>query len=81
MSLSDGAVAALAADVAELLPPGTRARVRPPANDDPYRWGGHGWVVVIDPDVEVWIPAESSPEEAREKLLDAVRHLRPETAP
>jgi hypothetical protein len=81
MTLSDGAVAALAAEVADHLAPGTVARVRPPANDDPYRWGGHGWLVHIDPDVEVWIAADSSPQEARAKLLDAVRHLRVDGGP
>ena len=73
MSLTDGAVADLARQVADEVGPDVTARVRPPANDDPYRWGGHGWVVQIGDAVEVWIPAEASEEEAAARLRDAVR--------
>jgi hypothetical protein len=64
MSLTDGAVADLASQVADQLGPGVPVRVKPPANDDPYRWGGHGWVVRIGDSADIWIPAEASDEEA-----------------
>jgi hypothetical protein len=61
MSLSDGAVVALAQQAAGLRGPGVQVRVHPSANDDPYRFGGHGWTVRIDPDVDVWFSAQASP--------------------
>lgn len=78
MALSDGAVADLARRAADLIGPDTQVRVRPSANDDPYRWGGHGWVVQIAPDIEVWVPADASEEDALERLTDAVRQARPD---
>jgi hypothetical protein len=72
MALTDGAVADLARQAADLLGPDVAVRIRPPANDDPYRWGGHGWLVEIGTDVEVWISAEASQEEALDRLRQAV---------
>jgi hypothetical protein len=72
MSLSDGAVADLARQVADELGGDVPVRVQPPANDDPYRWGGHGWVVRIGESAEIWIPIESSDEEALALLRAAV---------
>jgi hypothetical protein len=75
MSLTDGAIADLASQVAELLGPDVPVRVRPPANDDPYRWGGHGWVVRIGDSAEVWIPVDASPEDALARLREAVEGI------
>jgi hypothetical protein len=72
MSLTDGAVAELARQVADELGPAVPVHVRPPANDDPYRWGGHGWLVRIGTVAEVWVPAEASPDEALARLREAV---------
>ncbi|MDT4917238.1 MAG: hypothetical protein QOH89_1938 [Pseudonocardiales bacterium] len=73
MSLTDGAVADLARQAADLLGPDVSVRIRPPGNDDPYRWGGHGWVITIDDRDEIWIPVEATPEEALAKLREGVR--------
>jgi hypothetical protein len=73
MSLTDGAVADLARQVADEVGPDVAVHVRPPTNDDPYRWGGHGWLVRIGAVVEVWVPAEASPDEALARLRDAVQ--------
>jgi hypothetical protein len=72
MTLSDGAVADLARRAAEELGPEVPVRVQPSANDDPYRWGGHGWVVRIGDLAEAWIPADASPDEALARLRAAV---------
>ena len=72
MALTDGAVADLARQAADLLGADVPVRIRPPANDDPYRWGGHGWLVEIGTESEVWIPAEASAEEALERLRQAI---------
>jgi hypothetical protein len=68
MTLTDGAVAALAAHAADLVEPGLRVQVSPAPDDDPYRWdgAGPGWTVRIyaDPMVEVWIDRHSSAEAA-----------------
>jgi hypothetical protein len=72
MALTDGAVAELARQVADLLGDDVPVRIRPPANDDPYRWGGHGWLVEIGAHAEVWIPAEASDDEALDRLRHAV---------
>jgi hypothetical protein len=73
MTLTDGALAALAQQAADAVGSDAGIRVRPQPNDDPYRWGGHGWLVHIDPDIEVWISAESSSDEALERLVAALR--------
>ena len=73
MSLTDGAVAELARQAADELGPDVAVRIRPPSNDDPYRWGGHGWLIQIGDAAEVWIPAEASDDDARALLLEAVR--------
>ena len=74
MSLTDGAVAALAAQAADLVEPGLRVQVSPAPDDDPYRWGGAGpgWTVRIyaDPVVEVWIDRNSSEDEALATLVE-----------
>jgi hypothetical protein len=72
MSLSDGAVAALAREAADRIGPDVQVRIQPPGNDDPYRWGGHGWVVTIGDAAEAWIPVEASEDEARARLRAAV---------
>ena len=72
MALTDGAVADLARQAADLLGADVPVQIRPPANDDPYRWGGHGWLVKIGAEVEVWVPAEASHDEARDRLRAAV---------
>ena len=71
MTLSDGAVADLARRVADELGDDVEVHVKPPANDDPYRWGGHGWVVRIGGSAEIWIPVEASDEEALARLRAA----------
>jgi hypothetical protein len=73
MSLTDGAIADLARQVADELGADVPVRLQPPANDDPYRWGGHGWVVRIGQAAEVWIPVEASSDEALARLREAVR--------
>jgi hypothetical protein len=72
MSLTDGAIADLARQVADELGSDVPVHVRPSANDDPYRWGGHGWLVRIGHVAEVWIPAEAGPGEAMARLREAV---------
>jgi hypothetical protein len=76
MSLTDGAVADLATQVAEELGADVAVHVRPSANDDPYRWGGHGWVVRIGRSGDIWIPLDASPEDARSRLRQAVQDMR-----
>jgi hypothetical protein len=73
MSLTDGAIADLARQVADELGADVPVHVQPPANDDPYRWGGHGWVVRIGRAAETWIPVEASSDEALARLREAVR--------
>ena len=73
MSLTDGAVADLARQVADDLGQDVPVRVQPSANDDPYRWGGHGWLVRIGSGAEAWIPAGSTADEALARLREAVR--------
>jgi len=72
MTLSDGAVADLARQVADELGDDVPVHVQPPANDDPYRWGGHGWVVRIGASAEIWIPVEASEEETLARLRAGV---------
>jgi hypothetical protein len=72
MSLTDGAVADLASQVADEVGSDVPVRVQPPANDDPYRWGGHGWVVRIGKSPDIWIPVEASAEEALARLREGV---------
>jgi len=80
MSLTDGAVADLARQVADELGQDVPVRVQPSANDDPYRWGGHGWLVRIGHAADVWIPAEAAPDEALARLRDAVHDNPPGAA-
>lgn len=80
MSLTDGAVADLARQAADELGSDVPVRVQPSANDDPYRWGGHGWLVLIGDAAEVWIPAGASPDEALARLRAAVRGSAGESA-
>jgi hypothetical protein len=70
MSLTDGALADLARQVADELGPDVPVRIRPTANDDPYRWGGHGWLVSLGGAAEIWIPTDASAEEALAKLRE-----------
>jgi hypothetical protein len=74
MTLTDGAVAALARQAADLLGPDLQVQVSPAADDDPYRWGGlgSGWTVRIFADavVEVWIPRDGSPTSALHSLIE-----------
>ena len=77
MALTDGAVAVLAQQAAELVGTDVAVHVRPSANDDPYRWGGHGWVVRIGADIEVWVPADASEADVLERLSTAVRAAEP----
>lgn len=73
MSLTDGAVADLARSVADSLGADVDVHIQPPGNDDPYRWGGHGWVVRIGKAAEVWIPVEASEDEALARLREGIR--------
>jgi hypothetical protein len=73
MNLTDGAVADLARQVADELGSDVSVQVKPPANDDPYRWGGHGWVVRIGDLPDVWIPVEASADEALARLEAGAR--------
>jgi hypothetical protein len=72
VNLTDGAVAVLAQQAAELIGPDAVVRVRPSAADDPYRWGGpgRGWEVHIDPHVQAWIDADAAPAEALAEMID-----------
>jgi hypothetical protein len=74
MTLTDGAVAALARQAADLVEPDVPVQVSPAADDDPYRWGGlgPGWTVRIlaDPVVEVWIDRNSSPASALATMME-----------
>ena len=72
MSLTDGAVADLARQIADELGRDLPVHVRPSANDDPYRWGGHGWLVRIGDVAEAWIPVEAGPDEAAARIRAAV---------
>jgi hypothetical protein len=58
--LTDPELAQLAQDAADSVEPGLRVHVAPAANDDPYRWGSHGWTVMVE-NVRIWIPADASP--------------------
>jgi hypothetical protein len=73
MSLTDGAVADLARQIADELGSDIPVRVQPSANDDPYRWGGHGWLVRIGNTADVWIPVEAAPDEALARLREGVQ--------
>jgi hypothetical protein len=72
VTLTDGAIAVLARQAADLVGPDVAVRVRPTTNDDPYRWtsGHHGWIVSIDPHVEAFIPAGGTPAQVLAELID-----------
>jgi hypothetical protein len=75
VTLSDGDVAALARQAADLFEPELTVRVAPAANDDPYRWGAHGWTVTVDAEqpVQVWVPADASPDWVVEEITTRLR--------
>lgn len=52
MNLTDGQVAALAEQAAELLPVHPAVRITPDPAHDPYRWGVAAWIVHFDLDGE-----------------------------
>ena len=77
MPLTDGAVAVLAQQAAELIGSDVPVHVRPAAEDDPYRWSGHGrgWSVRIGPAEETWIPEHASEEEAAALLRELAERV------
>jgi hypothetical protein len=75
VTLTDPEMAQLAQDAADSVEPGLRVHIAPGANDDPYRWGPHGWTVSVET-VRVWIPAETGPREAFDEIARQVRAAR-----
>jgi hypothetical protein len=75
MTLSDPELAQLAQDAADSVEPGLPVRIAPAANDDPYRWGSHGWTVTVEArhPVRIWIPAGASPREVFDEIAGRVR--------
>jgi hypothetical protein len=87
MSLSDGEVAVLADQAADLIRaqlPGAEVSVRvaPAAADDPYRWADtESWTVYFDvgpargDTVAVWLPRGEEAPAALLRLVDGLREL------
>jgi hypothetical protein len=75
VSLSDPELAQLAQDAADSVEPGLPVHIAPGANDDPYRWGSHGWTVTVD-SVRIWVPVDASPEWAFDEIARQVRAAR-----
>lgn len=75
MPLSDPELAQLVQDAADSVQPGLRAHIAPGANDDPYRWGAHGWSVTVETarPVQLWIPSDASPEWVFDEIAGQVR--------
>ena len=75
MSLTDPQVAQLAREAADRIRPDLPVHVAPAANDDPYRWGSHGWTVTVDAGqgVHVWIPADASPDWVVDEIAYRIR--------
>jgi hypothetical protein len=73
--MTDEELTALVRDAADSVRPGLPLRVAPAANDDPYRWGSHGWAVSVgvDPRVDIWIPAQAGPDWIFKHVVDALR--------
>jgi hypothetical protein len=63
VTLSDPELAQLAQDAADSVELGLAVHIAPAANDDPYRWGSHGWTVTVEGRrrARIWIPADASP--------------------
>jgi hypothetical protein len=68
-------MAQLAQDAADSVELGLAVHVAPAANDDPYRWGSHGWTITVEGRrrVRIWIPVDSSPEWAFDEIAGRVR--------
>jgi hypothetical protein len=79
VTLTDGDVAALAGQAADLVEASLEVRIAPDAGDDPYRWGAHSWTVHFDSDgrdgVAVWLSAAESPVAALARLIGALDGL------
>jgi hypothetical protein len=75
VTLSDAQVAQLARQAADRVKPDLPIHVAPAANDDPYRWGAHGWTVTIDTGrrVQIWIPVDASPDWVRDEITERIR--------
>jgi hypothetical protein len=75
VTLSDPELAQLAQDAADSVEPGLRVHIAPGANDDPYRWGSHGWTVTVGAErpVRIWIPADASPGWVFDEVAGQVR--------
>ena len=75
MTLSDPELAQLAQDAADSVEPGLQVHIAPGANDDPYRWGAHGWTVTVEArqPVRIWIPADASPGWVFDEIAGQIR--------
>ena len=78
VSLSDAQVADLARQAADLIEPNLPVRIAPAANDDPYRWGSHGWTVTVGGSrrIDVWIPTDASPDWVVEEITHRLRRAK-----
>jgi hypothetical protein len=75
VALTDAELAQLAQDAADSVEPGLAVRIAPAANDDPYRWGSHGWTVTVETKrpVRIWVPVEASPGWVFDEIAGQVR--------
>ena len=80
MSLTDGDVALLARQAADLLDPASDVRIEPADPVDPYRFGSQSWVVRT-PVANVGASAEDSAAELLARLVDQMSAYGDEAAP
>jgi hypothetical protein len=80
VSLTDGDVAAVARQAVDLLDPEIDITITPQDRADPYRWGGHAWVVSVGELGEFYVEAGWTPTEALFRLLGALANDIAETS-
>jgi hypothetical protein len=76
VALTDGDVAALAREAADLLDPELEIAIQPDDRADPYRWDrAHGWTVRVHVDgrpIAIRVESTWSPEQALAHLTDGL---------
>jgi hypothetical protein len=72
VSLTDGDVAVLARQAADLVDPEWDVNIAPSDQADPYRWGSRSWLVHLDDAASVYLYEADEPAEALARLLDTL---------